>query len=601
MEDTCESRESDNQWEARIVQMASWHKEPLGNILVSQGVISEAQLKDMLAEQKRSFTKLGEVLIDSGLATEEQITHARAMQMEVPYVNLAETEYSREILALVPQSVARDYKLIPLRRDDGKLYVAMADPMDIEAIDMLQYETKLRIDVCLGTESKIIEAIDSQYGGEVKADFAQFMDEATSSFDPSVALTDEDGIEDIDDMRRQSDTAPVIRIVNLILSDAVRNKASDVHVEPRRDRLDVRYRIDGELYLQRSVPKPLQAAVISRIKIMSDLDISERRLPQDGRISSIIDGKSVDFRVSTAPTLYGERVVLRILHRSQGTIPLDKLGFSPHDLSTFESLITQPYGIILVTGPTGSGKTTTLYAALNSLKSERTNIMTVEDPIEYELEGISQSNINAKIGFTFATQLRALLRQDPDIILVGEIRDSETADVAFRAAMTGHLVLSTLHANDAPSSISRLIDMGVEPFLVSSAIIGVTAQRLVRRLCQFCKEPYELDPDDKLILGIGDQDKVIAYKAVGCRKCAGRGYSGRLTIVELMVMSEEIRRLALNKSPSGDIKEASNRAGMVSMILDGTQKVLQGLTTVDELKRKAFVEAAATELPAACE
>lgn len=379
-------------------------------------------------------------------------------------------------------------------------------------------------------------------------------------------------------------------MVNMLLTQAVRKKASDIHIEPRRSTVDIRYRIDGELHLAKSLPKSLHPPISSRIKIMSELDISERRLPQDGRITFRLDGRNIDIRVSTSPTLYGERIVLRILDRSEGLIPLEKLGFSPRDLEVFKSLISQPYGIILVTGPTGSGKTTTLYAALNELKSEHTNIMTVEDPIEYELEGINQTNVHHRIGLTFANQLRAILRQDPDIVFVGEIRDAETADVAFRAALTGHLVFSTLHANDAPSSITRLIDMDVEPFLVSSAIIGVLAQRLVRVLCPDCKEPYEPDSQIKEMLGLKPDEKITIYRAVGCRNCDSTGYKGRTSIRETMVMTDEIRRLTINKASATEIRCAALASGMVTMRQDGANKVLAGITTIEEVQRKIFVE-----------
>lgn len=569
--------------------MKQLFKRPLGDILVSDGIITQAELDCALSEQKSKHTKLGETLVALGIITEEQVTQARAIQLDVAYVNIQEAEFDPELISMVPQSIARTYKLIPVRRDLDRITLAMANPMDIEAIDLVQFETKCRVEIALGTEWRILESINRQYGRESSDDLEQFMEEAASSVDFTQTASEEIG-EDIDAVKRQSHTAPIVRMVNLILTQAVRKKASDIHIEPRKDRVDVRYRVDGELHLAPSIPKSLQSGVASRIKIMSELDIAERRMPQDGRISVKIDGKKIDLRVSTSPSQYGERVVLRVLRRSDGLIPLEQLGFTPRDMTLFRTLIARPYGIILVTGPTGSGKTTTLYAALNMLKNERINIMTVEDPIEYELEGINQTNVHSKIGLTFATQLRSILRQDPDIVLVGEVRDTETADVAFRAALTGHLVFSTLHANDAPSSVARLVDMGVEPFLVSSAIIGVTAQRLVRKLCPDCKEAYAPDERIKLILGLDARDGIELYRAMGCEVCGGTGYKGRTSITEMMVMTDEIQRLAISGATATEIRTAAVNSGMVSMRMDGMNKVMEGITTFEEVERKVLIE-----------
>lgn len=568
--------------------MEELYKRPLGDILIRKKIITPEQLEIALAEQQRTHKKLGEVLISLEFVTEEQITEARAQQLDVGYVNLQEFQFDPQVLSLVSESICRTYQLIPLKKSHNKLTLAMANPLDVEAIDLIQFETKLRAEPVLATEWRIREAIDRNYGQYEAEELKDFVQQATS--DLELTSVDKDEHEDIDEVRRQSHRAPIIRMVNMLLTQAVRKKASDIHIEPRRNTVDIRYRIDGDLHLVRSLPKSLHPAISSRIKIMSELDIAERRLPQDGRITLRLDGRNIDIRVSTSPTLYGERIVLRILDRSEGLIPLEKLGFSPRDLEVFKSLISQPHGIILVTGPTGSGKTTTLYAALNELKSEHTNIMTVEDPIEYELDGINQTNVHHRIGLTFANQLRAILRQDPDIVFVGEIRDAETADVAFRAALTGHLVFSTLHANDAPSSITRLIDMDVEPFLVSSAIIGVLAQRLVRVLCPDCKQPYEADAQTKELLGLKPDEKVKIYRAVGCRSCDGTGYKGRTSIRETMIMTDEIRRLTINKASANEIRRAALASGMVTMRQDGANKVIAGITTIDEVQRKIFVE-----------
>jgi len=566
--------------------MEEFYKKPLGDILVTRGIISDEQLKEALDEQIQTHKRLGEILMSSGLATEEQITEARALQLDVGYVNLQEVECEAEAVVLVSEQTARAYNLIPIAMVRDRLTVAMANPLDVEAMDLVQIEAKCRVEPALGTEWRIAEVVNKQYGG-TSDDLQTAAQQATGT---EFSTEESDHGEDIDEVKRQSHRAPVVRMVNVLLTQGVRRKASDIHIEPRRNTVDVRFRIDGELHLVKSLPKSLHAAITSRIKIMSDLDISERRLPQDGRITVRLDNKMVDLRVSTSPILYGERVVLRILDRASGMIPLEELGFAPHELSIFTKLVTRPHGIILVTGPTGSGKTTTLYAALNILKSENTNIMTVEDPVEYELEGINQTNVHSRIGLTFANQLRAILRQDPDIVLVGEIRDTETADVAFRAALTGHLVLSTLHCNDAPSAVTRLVDQGVEPFLVGSAINGVVAQRLVRLLCPDCKAAYHPDEKTKSLLGLPSDADVTLYRAVGCTNCNGSGYRGRLSINEVMVMTDQLRKLTMMKVSASELRHAAMAEGMRTMALDATEKVLAGVTTIEEVQRKVMVE-----------
>ena len=570
--------------------MEELYKKPLGEILVVKNIITRSQLDTALDEQHRTHVKLGEALIALDLVNEEQITEARAIQLDVGYVNLQELDMDTELVALISESVARTYNILPVKKVGNKLIVAMANPLDVEAIDLVQFETKCRVEPALATEWRIAECMDRQCGNYKSGDLQSVMQQASSDVEVSPSDASDEFDEDINEVKRQSHRAPIVRMVNMLLTQAVRRKASDIHIEPRRSAVDVRFRLDGELHLVKSIPRPLHPAISSRIKIMTELDISERRLPQDGRATIRIDGKSVDLRVSTNPTIHGERVVLRILDRSLGLIPPDELGFSERDLKIFEKLLSQPYGIILVTGPTGSGKTTTLYAALNTLKSERINIMTVEDPVEYELDGVSQTNVHEKIGLTFANQLRTILRQDPDIVLVGEIRDTETADIAFRAALTGHLVLSTLHCNDAPSAITRLLDMDVEPFLVSSAVVGVQAQRLVRVLCPACKEPYQPDERTKILLGLGPDEEVTLYRSVGCRECSNAGYKGRTTILEIMVMNEKISRLALAKASANDLRAAAIEAGVLTMRQDAARKVIAGITTVEEVQRKVFLE-----------
>lgn len=568
--------------------MEEYYKKPLGDILVSRCVISEEQLLSALDQQRETHKRLGEILISLGFVTEEQITEARSLQFDVGYVNLQEQECEPEAVALVSESTARTYNLVPFRLVGNRLVVAMADPLDVEAVDLVQYETKCRVDPMLATEWRIAEVLTKLYGGSSSDDLQNIAQQAVS--DSDMTVREEEHGEDIDEVKRQTTRAPVVRMVNVLLTQGVRRKSSDIHIEPRRDHVDVRYRIDGELHLVKSLPKTLHAAITSRIKVMSDLDIAERRLPQDGRVSVRVDNRLVDLRVSTSPIVYGERVVLRILDRASGIIPLEELGFASRELTLFRSMVTRPHGIILVTGPTGSGKTTTLYAALNILKSEHTNIMTVEDPVEYELDGINQTNVHSRIGLTFANQLRAILRQDPDIVLVGEIRDTETADVAFRAALTGHLVLSTLHCNDAPSAVTRLIDQDVEPFLVGSAINGVVAQRLVRVLCPDCKAAYEPDERTLSLFGLTPDSRVTLYNAVGCPNCDNSGYKGRMSINEIMVMSDELRRLTMVKAPASELRRVAVAEGMRTMAQDGLEKALAGLTTIEEVQRKVIVE-----------
>ena len=568
--------------------MEDVHKRPLGEILVGKRVITQAQLEAALEEQKRTRVRLGEALIALGYTTEEQITEAIAVQLRVSYINLDEYRPEPELMRLISESIARTYKLVPVKKLRDKLTLAMANPQDVEAIDLIQRELKCRVEPMQATEWRIIEVIDRCYG-QTEDDFKDFMQQADIDFAPD-NISDTSS-EDLSEVERQSRFAPIIRMVNYFITDAARRKASDIHIEPRRNTVDIRYRIDGDLRLVRILPRSVHAPITSRVKVMADMDIAERRLPQDGRITVRIDSSSIDVRVSSNPTLYGERIVMRLLDRSQGLIPLERLGFSARDFKIFNALVAQPHGIILVTGPTGSGKTTTLYAALNMLKSDRINIMTVEEPIEYELEGINQTNVRAKIGLTFANQLRTILRQDPDVILVGEIRDTDTADIAFRAALTGHLVLSTLHCNDAPGAITRLIDMEVEPFLISSAIIGIQAQRLVRVLCPECKEAYKPDDRTKILLGLDLERNITLYKAKGCLACDNTGYKGRTTIIEMMPINEEISRLTFRKASVAEIRNEAIRAGMITMRQDAAAKVVAGITTVDEVQRKIFLEA----------
>lgn len=566
------------------------YKRQLGQILIARDWITQGDLDNALSNQKSGTDRLGKVLVDMGLISEETVTEARSIQLDVSYINLEECKFDPAAVGLITGDLAWRYKLIPVREEDDKLIVAMANPLDVEASEIVERATKSRVDPALATEWRIIESIEKFYGPYVSQDLHESVQQATSNIEVSQTEATEEEAADIDEVKRQVQRAPIVRMVNLLLTQAVRKKASDIHIEPRMSGVDIRFRMDGELKVIRRIPKALHPAVSSRIKIMAELDIAERRLPQDGRISVKIDGKSIDVRVSTSPTIHGERVVLRILDSASGLIPLEELGFAQNDLRIFNSLISNNQGIVLVTGPTGSGKTTTLYAALNTLKAENVNIMTVEDPVEFMLDGTNQTNVHHKIGLTFANQLRAILRQDPDIVLVGEIRDQETADVAFRAALTGHLVLSTLHCNDAPSAITRLLEMELEPFLVGSAINGVLAQRLVRVLCDDCKEAYEADDLQKSILGLSQRESVTLYRPTGCSSCDRAGFRGRTAIREIMVMTSEIRNLALAKASADQIQVAAVRQGMTTMKQDGIRQVLAGITTLEEVQRKVFLE-----------
>lgn len=530
---------------------------------------------------------LGEVLTRLGYINADRLAQARAEQYDVDYEKITPESVQPEAVARVPANMAKSLNVLPLRVEDNKLIVAMMNPLDVDAIDAVQRYTGMYVKVVYTHPDDLLKAIDFHYSTTAIA--SESLDDVISG----VEGEQESEGENLEDLRRAVEDASVVRLVNLLLLEAVNGRASDVHLEPRRTHLEVRYRIDGELRHVRNIPRQMMAACISRIKVMADMDIAERRIPQDGRITIKVEGRQVDLRVSTLPIQYGERVVMRVLDRDRNIRQLDELGFSPRNLMAFRWLLQQPNGIILVTGPTGSGKTTTLYAALREVRSESRNIITCEDPIEYELEGINQSNVNEKAGLTFAAQLRAILRQDPDIVLVGEIRDQETAEIACRAAMTGHLVLSTLHTNDAVSAIPRLMDMGVEPFLISSSLLGVVAQRLVRVICPHCKQEYE--PTLAEIQVIGRPVEKL-YRGVGCSACGGRGYLGRISVHEILVVDEEIRNLIVQHVSSGQILETALRKGMVPMSQDGIGKAIQGITTLEEVVSKAFVSSNAPSL-----
>jgi len=546
------------------------YRKRIGELLVEAGYITQEQMDKALREQKLTGEKLGEILIKNGWITREELDQALASQIGVSRFDLSSYIIDLEVIRLVPENFARQYKLIPVFKVENTLTVAMTEPTNVFVIDELQKLTGCIIEPVMADEMAVHKAHEQYYG-------------TSASLQEIVAFLDKDKVKDIENLGEE---APVIKLVNLMIIKAIEQNASDIHIEPEERFLGVRYRVDGILYRRESLPKYLQPAVISRIKIMSGLDVAEKRLPQDGRILMKVGAKDIDFRVSTCPTVHGENAVLRILDKSSMMLGLESLGFSHNELKDFEYLISQPYGIILVTGPTGCGKTTTLYGALRKINKEDVNIMTVEDPVEYQFPQIRQVQILPKIGLSFAAALRSFLRQDPDIIMVGEIRDLETAEIAVQAALTGHLVFSTLHTNDAPTAFTRLIDMGIEPFLVSSSLLGVLAQRLVRKICTHCREEYTPSPEILKSLGIEAKEGKASFShGKGCRLCNNTGYKGRVGIFELLKNSPGIQGLVLKKASADEIREQGKKEGLCILRESAIQKLLKGITTPEEIIR----------------
>lgn len=559
----------------------------LSDILYEKALLNKEELDRILKIQKENGSNdLQKIIIDLDILKKDQMMLALADEIGVKYVNLDDITIDPTIVVLIPEEMARRHQLIAIDKDERKLTIAMANPLDVFAHDELKIRLGYDIDSVLSYGEDIDKALDEVFG--VTDEWDQVIGKI-ENMQVTVLREEEKDAADISAIT-ESEEAPVIALVNLIILRAVKESASDVHIEPfGEDTLKVRYRIDGILHDVMSLPRNLQLAVVSRIKIMSDLDIAERRLPQDGRIQVNVGGKKINIRVSILPAVTGESAVLRILDPSSILLELDSLGFSPDILPNFLSLIKKPNGIILVTGPTGSGKTTTLYTTLNLLNSTEKKIMTIEDPVEYRLKGISQVQAKPKIGLTFAAGLRSFLRQDPDIMLVGEIRDRETAEIAVQAALTGHIVLSTLHTNDAPSSVIRLVDMGIEPFLISSSIIGVIAQRLVRKICPKCKKEIKITPDIEKILNENEigNNEITLYKGEGCPYCKDTGYKGRIAIFELMVITENIREMIIKNVSTGKLRQAAVKEGMCLLKIDGIKKVCEGITTIDEVLRVA--------------
>lgn len=558
----------------------------IGDILINQGLITSQQLKETLKLQKEGNKKrIGEILVERGAISREELYEILQYVYETEYVDLSNYVIDPEVISLIPEKIALRFKLIPLSKNDYELIIAMANPLDVYAIDFVRDYTKIkRIKSLLATEEDVLNAITSYY------ELGEY-DDIIKKLGTEIIFKEEEEEEDLKKLEAISKEAPIIQLVSMLIVQGVKDRASDIHIEPNEKGLLIRLRVDGILHDIRTLPNTIKSAIISRIKILAKMDIAERRLPQDGRFQVKFGTREVDLRVSTIPTVLGEKVVLRLLDKSKGLIKLEQLGFIPEQLDEFKSIISKSYGIILLTGPTGSGKTTTLYAALNQVNSKDKNIITVEDPVEYKLARINQIQIKPKINLTFANTLRSILRQDPDIIMVGEIRDTETAQIAVQAALTGHLVFSTLHTNDAASALTRLIDMDIETFLISSSVIGVIAQRLVRVICEKCKEKYI--PEKNVLSGLNikdnskDDGKVKLYRGTGCSFCKNTGYYGRTSIYELIVLDEAIRSLVISKASSNVIKAAAIKKGMKTLKDSGMEKVMQGITTIEEVIRVA--------------
>ncbi|MCC6727814.1 MAG: Flp pilus assembly complex ATPase component TadA [Chthonomonadales bacterium] len=586
-------------------------RKSMGEYLVEKGLITADHLKQAQDMQRQSHGDLAKILVDLGFASERDVTEARAQEMGLPFVDLNKFAPDSSAINVVPEHVAKRHNVIPVKKDNNTLVVAMADTNNPYAADDLRMVSRCNIRAALAAPGAIEDAISRVYGGTtatlapaggspgmnpMKAgpgggagmgDLMADIRENLAKYGSTGEVVDEDDEAAI----AQAEEAPIIRVANAIIQQAIKELASDIHVEPERRGVRIRYRVDGVLHEAMTMPKYIQAPLISRFKIMAEMNIAERRVPQDGRIPITYEKKDYDLRVSCLPNVFGEKIVCRILDKSSILIGLNKLGFTPEAQSQLEELVIQPNGMVLSTGPTGSGKTTTQYSVLNKLNSIEKNILTIEDPVEYQLSGVTQVQVNKKAGLTFATALRSFLRQDPDIIMVGEMRDLETAEIAIESSLTGHLVLSTLHTNDAPSAVIRMIDMGVEPYLISATVIGVMAQRLGRKVCQSCKEPYEEEATYLRRFGFRPESpdqKVTLWRGRGCEACRHTGYKGRLGIYSLMRVNDEIAELIVRRAPLTDIRDAAKANGMLELREDGLLKVLEGVTTPDEVMRVVF-------------
>jgi len=575
-----------------------------GEYLLEKGLITQEQLEDARRIQQSTGKELIQILLDQTLVSERDAYEAKAFELGMPFVDLDRVQPEPSAINVVKEHIAKRYNVIPVKKEGNILYLAMADPSNVMAIDDVRVNSRCVVRPVIAAPGAIEDAIRKAYGGSATDGAAPATTDGSGTApmrpadlrgsvmsDIAAYSARGDIEEDEKAVLREAEEGPIVRVAHTIIQQAINERASDIHVEPQNRNLRIRFRIDGVLHEVLSLPKYVQAPLISRYKIMAEMNIAEKRLPQDGRIPIRYQNKDYDLRVSSIPTPHGEKIVMRILDKTSVLLGLNKLGFTPETQARLEELVIQPQGMVLSTGPTGSGKTTTQYSILHKLNSVEKNILTIEDPIEYQLPGISQVQVNRKAGLTFATALRAFLRQDPDIIMVGEMRDLETAEIAIEAALTGHLVLSTLHTNDAPSAVIRLIDMGVEPYLIAATVTGVLAQRLARRVCQHCKEPREIPAADLRAFGfqIEDPDQMVTiWEGVGCEHCRWRGYAGRVGIYELMVVNAEIAELIVRRAPLSDIKEAAKANGMKELREDGLIKVLEGITTPDEVRRVVF-------------
>lgn len=560
-------------------------KKRLGDILVQAGKITQNDLVVALKKQAVVGKRLGEILVDDGLITENDILSVLELQLGLRRVNLESMEIQEDAIKLLPEAIARKHSIIPIKIQDRDIYIAMSDPFNLMALEDVRLATGLNVKKVLETKININNAIEKYYTKQQAEKMAQ--DLVQEEKEKNTKDDEEDDLTAA--LEKATADTPIVKLVDTIIQNAARMKASDIHIEPFEKEVRVRVRVDGMLQNILKVPKQSQNTLITRIKILANLNIAEKRIPQDGRILTTIDGESLDLRVSILPTVNGEKVVIRLLSKNSALINKQSLGMRKDDLEKLEKILQNPYGIVLVTGPTGSGKSTTLYAVLNELNTMEKNIITVEDPVEFMIEGINQVNVNAKAGLTFASGLRSILRQDPDIIMVGEIRDGETAEIAIRASITGHVVLSTLHTNDAPSSIARLVDMGVEPYLVATSVTGIIAQRLVRKVCTKCAKKYEANEYEKRVMGVDPNEKLMLTKGTGCPACNGTGYKGRIGIYEILPIEREVREAITSGKTSDVIRDIAIKEGLKTLRAACMEHVRDGITTVDELVRVAVV------------
>lgn len=550
----------------------------LGELLISYGKITDEELNRILDIQSDSGGKLGEILIKENIISEEEIIQVLELQLGIDYIDLSNYEIDREIVTILPESLARKYELLAIGKKDNKIVLAMVDPLNIFAIDDVKLYLKTELETVIVNRDKLLGYIDRLYSKDsAKRALEEFEERYTPAEIEDIGIID----------KMEVNSAPIVKLLNSIIEQSVRDKASDIHIEPYEDEVRIRFRIDGDLREIMTLPKSSLAAVVTRIKIMGNMNIAEKRIPQDGRVEAFISDRDIDMRISSLPTVYGEKVVIRLLDRSNFMFDKSMLGFSEEDLDKFNHILDQPYGMILVTGPTGSGKSTTLYTVLQELNQIEKNTITIEDPVEYKLKGINQVQVNTKAGLTFATGLRSVLRQDPDIVMVGEIRDGETAEIATRAAITGHLVLSTLHTNDSPSTVARLVDMGIEPYLVSSSIIGVISQRLVKTLCENCKEEYLACDEEKIILAYPANQELKLYRPKSCNNC-NKGYKGRMAVHEVMPMTEKIKKEVNGNVDINKIREMALKDGMSTLLESASKLAIAGKTSIEEVLRIGF-------------